>query len=144
MGKCCREDKVVFGGGLPSPFIITHQKRNGDYGWYSDRGILLCVFSETRKIHRPAFYNVIPLGFHEGRPWQSAFISQIVSSRLQRESPKLRMALTNARSLVNKTFICNDFIVSNDLNFFFVTESWIKSGDLSPFSELVPPDFAFF
>ncbi|XP_051568015.1 uncharacterized protein LOC127449001 [Myxocyprinus asiaticus] len=56
----------------------------------------------------------------------------------------LRIALTNARSLVNKTFILHDFFISQSLDLLFVTETWIKMGDLSLFSELVPPDCKFF
>lgn len=55
------------------------------------------------------------------------------------DPPQLRMALANVRSLFNKTFICNDFISSNNLNYFFVTESWIKTGDLSVFFRIGSP-----
>lgn len=48
------------------------------------------------------------------------------------------MALVNARSLVNKTFILHDFFSSNALDFLFVTETWLTVGDLSPFSDLDP------
>lgn len=57
-------------------------------------------------------------------------------------SPK--MALINALSLVNKTFILHDFITSNNLDFMFITETWMKVGDLSPYSELVPNDYCFY
>lgn len=53
------------------------------------------------------------------------------------------MALINARSLVNKTFLLNDFIMSAGLEVLFVTETWLKPGDLTPFSELLPHDYAF-
>ncbi len=52
-------------------------------------------------------------------------------------SPK--MALLNARSLVNKTFLLNDFYSSHNLDFMFITESWIKLGDLTPFADLILP-----
>lgn len=54
------------------------------------------------------------------------------------------MALINAHSLVNKTFILNDFLSSHSLDFLFITETWVKVGDLSPFSELVPTDYCFY
>lgn len=54
-----------------------------------------------------------------------------------------KMALINARSLGNKTFLLNDFFSSYSLDFMFITESWTKVGDLTPFSELVPTDFLF-
>lgn len=53
------------------------------------------------------------------------------------------MALINARSLVNKTFLLNDFITSAGLDVLFVTETWLQPGDLTPLSELLPHDFAF-
>ncbi|KAK7895276.1 hypothetical protein WMY93_020601 [Mugilogobius chulae] len=39
-----------------------------------------------------------------------------------------KTALINARSLVNKTYILKDFIVSRDLDFLCVTETWIGIG----------------
>lgn len=56
----------------------------------------------------------------------------------------LKMALINTRSVVNKTFVINDFISSRDLDFVFLTESWLTIGDLSPFSELLPTNCSFF
>lgn len=56
-------------------------------------------------------------------------------------SPK--MALLNALSLVNKTFLLNDFYSSHNLYFMFITESWIKVGDLTPFADLIPTDCTF-
>ncbi len=58
--------------------------------------------------------------------------------------PPPKMALINARSLVNKTFLLNYFFSSHSLDFMFITESWTKVGDLTPFSELVPSDCTFF
>ncbi len=54
------------------------------------------------------------------------------------------MALINARSLVNKTFLLNYFFTTHALDFMFITETWIKVGDLSPFSDLVPAGCTFF
>ncbi len=64
-------------------------------------------------------------------------------SQLAYESICVKMALVNSRSVVNKTFILNDFFTSQCLDFLFLTETWIKVGDLSPFTELVPPDCDF-
>lgn len=50
--------------------------------------------------------------------------------------------LVNSRSVVNETFILNDFFTSQC--FFFFTENWLNVGDLSPFTELVPPDCDLF
>lgn len=65
-------------------------------------------------------------------------------SQLAYESISVKMALVNSRSVVNKTFILNDFFTSQCLDFLFLTETWINVGDLSPFTELVPPDCDFF
>lgn len=48
------------------------------------------------------------------------------------------MALINARSVVNKTFILNDFYVTHRLDFLFITETWLNGADTSPFAELLP------
>lgn len=63
---------------------------------------------------------------------------------LSPEVPPPKMALINARSLVNKTFLLNDFFTTHKLDFMFITESWTKVGDLTPFSDLVPADCTFF
>ncbi len=54
------------------------------------------------------------------------------------------MALINVRSLVNKTFLLNYFFTTHSLDFMFITETWIKVGDRSPFSDLVPAGCTFF
>lgn len=46
--------------------------------------------------------------------------------------------------MVNKTFLLNDFFTSHALDILFITETWIKPGELSPFTELVPHDCNFF
>lgn len=61
-----------------------------------------------------------------------------------RDSPLLRMALLSVWSLLNKTFILHDYFRSQNLNFLFLTETCIKDGDLSPFTELVPLNCTFF
>lgn len=53
------------------------------------------------------------------------------------------VALINTRSLVNKTFILNDFFTLHALNALCITETWIKPVDLSPFTELVPQGCSF-
>ncbi len=59
-------------------------------------------------------------------------------TQLEKVTSQLKIALINARSLVNKTFILNDFFTSQALDFLCVTETWSKPGELFPFSELVP------
>uniref|UniRef100_A0A1A7XJA1 Endonuclease/exonuclease/phosphatase domain-containing protein n=1 Tax=Iconisemion striatum TaxID=60296 RepID=A0A1A7XJA1_9TELE len=55
----------------------------------------------------------------------------------------LRWGLVNARSVANKTFILNDFIITQGLDILCVTESWILPGESSVFNELVPADCVF-
>lgn len=64
-------------------------------------------------------------------------------NRLVKDVIPTKLALTNARSVVNKTFILNDFITTNDLDFFFISETWLKVGDLSPLSELLPEGYVY-
>ncbi len=58
--------------------------------------------------------------------------------------PRLRMALLNARSVVNKTVIINNFFSLRELYLLFITESWCTTRELSTFSELLPPKCLFF
>lgn len=65
------------------------------------------------------------------------------ASKTAEKPPHIRMALVNARSLANKTFILNDFFCSHRLDFLCITETWLND-EPSPFSELVPPNCGFF
>lgn len=49
-----------------------------------------------------------------------------------------KLALTNAHLLVNKTFILNEFIMTNEMD--FKLETWLKLGD-SSLSELLPEGY---
>ncbi len=60
-----------------------------------------------------------------------------------KDALQFSMALTNARSLVNKTFIINDLFVSRGLNMLCVPETWLSEGDFSPLSELLPNDCSY-
>ena len=54
------------------------------------------------------------------------------------------MALLNVRSLSNKTFVLNDFILTANLDFMFLTESWLQTNDYTQLVELCPPDYDCF
>lgn len=56
----------------------------------------------------------------------------------------VKMALINIRSLNNKTFILKNFFSAHTLDFLLLTETWQKPGDVSAFSELLPPSCSFF
>lgn len=42
---------------------------------------------------------------------------------------KLKIGLINSRSVMNKTFLLNDFFTAQGLDFMFITETWITSGN---------------
>ncbi len=65
------------------------------------------------------------------------------STQPQGEVSPFHVALINARFLVNKTFILNYFYTLHALDALCITETWIKPGDLSPFTELVPQGCSF-
>ncbi len=49
------------------------------------------------------------------------------------------LALINARSLTNNTFLLNYFFTSRELYFMFLAETWLQAGELISLSELLPP-----
>lgn len=51
------------------------------------------------------------------------------------------LALINTRCL---TFLLNEFFTSPELDFIFLTETWLCTGEFTPFLELIPPDCLFF
>ncbi len=57
--------------------------------------------------------------------------------------PPLNIALVNARSVCNKTFILHDFFTCWDLDILFLTETWAGAGELSVFEELCPSKCRF-
>ena len=54
------------------------------------------------------------------------------------------MALINARSIANKSFILKDFFTSQGLDVLFITETWVQAGDSSSLTALCPGDCSFF
>ena len=66
-----------------------------------------------------------------------------ISSKQALQPPPVKFALINARSVANKTFILNDVLTSKKLDFLFITETWLRGGDLSSFVELCPPHCGF-
>lgn len=65
-------------------------------------------------------------------------LSAVSSSNRPVESTTVLMALINARSVVNKTLILNDYYVKYGLDFLFITETWLNDADMSPLVELLP------
>lgn len=96
---------------------------------------LLMVPSSPRwaRIHRGEgvdFLNLRPL-------------DRVASAATASEDQTLRLALFNVRSLANKTFLLNDFFTSRELDLMFLMETWLHDGDLTSFSELLPPRCGF-
>lgn len=52
-------------------------------------------------------------------------------------NPTIRLALINVCSLKNKTFILNEFIRARNLDFLFITETWLNAGNMDALGELV-------
>lgn len=52
----------------------------------------------------------------------------------------VRTAMFNTQSLTNKNVMLSDLISTHHL--FLLTETWLKPGDNSTFSELLPPDYS--
>ncbi len=50
------------------------------------------------------------------------------------------MALVNARLLLNKRFILNNFFIQHDLDFLFISETWLNVGETHGLIELSPCD----
>lgn len=49
--------------------------------------------------------------------------------------------LCNTRSVLNKTFILNDLILSQNLDFLLLAETCLKPGNSCPLVELCPPNY---
>lgn len=53
------------------------------------------------------------------------------------------MALINARSISNKSFLLNDFISNKDVDILCITETWLSAGDSDCLLEVSSTDFNF-
>ena len=53
------------------------------------------------------------------------------------------VALWNARSARNKTTTCYDYVLDNELDAMYLTETWLRSTDNVVIGEMCPPGFAF-
>ncbi len=52
-----------------------------------------------------------------------------------------KAALLNVRSVRNKTFILRKFVASKDLDFLFLTETWLEPVDTCLLTELLPVNY---
>ena len=58
-------------------------------------------------------------------------------------SDSVSFCLLNARSITNKSFVLNDYVVSRELDFMLVSESWQKAGEFASLNELCPPGYSY-
>ena len=56
-------------------------------------------------------------------PWS------VVNSQSGGMSSTLKLALLNVRSLAGKSFLINDFITEHNLDFMFLTETWLDQNN---------------
>lgn len=63
-------------------------------------------------------------------------------AKLQSYRPT-KCALVNARLVMNKTFILQDFFTSHALDILFITETWISNSESAALTDLLPPDCTF-
>ena len=119
--------------------LLTIITRSGD-----DNSCAICPFwtwrsREPNRVRRSVDHSVLIPVLRVPRNVRSL-------SRFPRQSNRcsVHMALINTKSLTNKTFILNDFFTTHDLDFLLLTETWLKPGEYSTFSELLPPGCSFF
>ncbi len=56
----------------------------------------------------------------------------------------IKLAFLNIRSLKNKSFVINDLITTNNLDFMFLNETWLEdSCSATVLNETAPPNFNF-
>ena len=99
----------------------------------------------------PAFHamtTALPPGHHRARRGGVVFtnlcpLRRAAASATVTPQVTLKIALINARSLANKTFLLNDFFTSRELDFMCLTETWIHAGESIAFSEILPPGCTF-
>ncbi|XP_039879700.1 uncharacterized protein LOC120728698 [Simochromis diagramma] len=100
----------------------------------------------------PQTYPTCPVAYHSARSWitppgrgvQHSNLNTLRRATANDLASRTRMALFNVRSLSNKAFLLNDFFLTTGLDVLFLTETWTSPGEFIPFSELLPPDCAFF
>ncbi len=55
----------------------------------------------------------------------------------------IKLAFLNTRSLKNKSFVINDLITTNNLDFMFLIETWLEDNCRTVLTETAPPNFNF-
>lgn len=60
------------------------------------------------------------------------------------DGQRVKLALLNARSVLNKTHVLRDFFGTHKLDVMLLTETWLRAGEVAPLLELCPTDASFF
>lgn len=84
-------------------------------------------------------------GIYNGRGSNLQFLRSLIWAISVNDSTSTSqsVALFNAQSMTNKTFLLNDFILSKQtLDFLFLTETWQRDGDYSSLIELCPGGYS--
>lgn len=68
---------------------------------------------------------------------------QAVPISVPPQSHTVNFALLNSRSINNKCHILNDIFTSKNLDFLFLTETWVVAADLSSFTDVCPPNSGY-
>ncbi len=91
---------------------------------------LYLLSAQMKRFRIPAFVHLISSrgGVNPQSLWLLGQAPQAANNTTDDSAPT-RIALVNARSLANKTFILNDFFSSHGLDFLFVTETWLCVGE---------------
>lgn len=69
---------------------------------------------------------------------------QSAKSPTDTTSNTTKLAVLNVRSLAGKSFLINDYIVQHNLDFMFLTETWLSQDNgAAALIESAPPNFSF-
>lgn len=125
-GRCAR-------AGQNSPETSDHRSRGDGFRHLETVGLSV----ELRPIASPAVTE------HPTHGGGCGIVEVACWNGTRPQRAKIRMALLNARSLANKTFLLRDFFSIPDLDFLRLTATRRHAGESAPFSELLPPSCSF-
>ena len=97
----------------------------------------------TARVHSHCVKRVISTSNLATVPLQANTPSNRKQKSVSDKTPILKMALINARSVSNKTFLLRDFFSSHNLDFLFLTETWLKSNDNVVMNAMCPTNCKF-
>lgn len=125
----------------------TTEKCYTQYGYFLQRRSL-----EKRYVWLQPVFPALPLASYTEFPW---FRTGGVNFDNLRAIPCLpniktgyclttKMALFNTRSLSNKALVLRDLVTTNNLDFLFLVETWLKPGENWHLNEACPQSYSFF